>query len=197
MSGGAAACSWACASLSDDFVTTGSHAALRRSDDEPLAYHPGLVGMQRRLLASLLVPLAVLALGAAACSGSGGTSSTTSASAPTIAVTDSTSIGPVGTKPGVYLYVNAGLTVHMNVRADGGTMQVINKTGRDLPKPGFYLLDARDGSQINGKVVSSAPVPNGDTKDFKVTFDKTLDVSNIGLLILTMGADNYGAFVNT
>jgi hypothetical protein len=142
-----------------------------------------------------VVPLAALALGAAACSGSSA-SPQTSARTATAAATESTSSVPVGTHPGVYEYQNAGLTVHMNIARDGGTMQVVNKTGRDLPKPGFYLLDARDGSQIDGKVDSSAPVPDGGTKQFHVTFAKPIDDSNIGLVILTMGPDNYGAFVN-
>jgi hypothetical protein len=87
---------------------------------------------------------------------------------------------------GTYEYVNAGLRVV--VRIDG--------TDRELPRPDLYILDARDGTEIQVGVVDPAPIPAGETGTFDATFEG-IEVRNIGLLILLFGRDNYGAFVRT
>lgn len=94
---------------------------------------------------------------------------------------------------GLYEYVNAGLTATFDVNAD--TLAIQNKTGRELPKPDLYVLTADKGARIDGKVVDAAPVPDGQTVTFDVSFPPAFDLKNVGLLILLMGSDNYGAFV--
>lgn len=135
---------------------------------------------------------ALLAFGAAACDGVG--ADPDGGSTPTESPTDD---GPttVGTTKGEYEYRNAGLTAEMKLKGDQGTLEIANETGFDLPKPGFYILDARDGSVVEGKVVASEPVPDGATKSFDVSFSPPIELKNIGLVILLMGDDNYGAFV--
>jgi hypothetical protein len=98
--------------------------------------------------------------------------------------------GPSGT--GIYRYVNAGLTATLDLEA--GTLEIVNETGRDLPEPDFYVLDARDGAQTDGKVEASTDVSAGETKTFDVTLNG-IAVKDIGLAVLLMGRDNYGAFV--
>ncbi|HZD16522.1 MAG TPA: hypothetical protein VE669_00115 [Actinomycetota bacterium] len=102
--------------------------------------------------------------------------------------------GPPGTA--VYSYANAGLEVELDIDGNEGTLEVDNGTGRELPPPGFYLLDARDGSRIDGEVTDPAPIPDGRTAAFDVSFTG-VEVRNIGLVILLLGQDNYGAFVRT
>jgi len=98
--------------------------------------------------------------------------------------------GPTGT--GVYRYVNAGLTATLDL--EDGTLEIENETGHDLEAPDFYVLDARDGVQTDGKVDASTPVPAGETKTFDVTLNG-IAVKDIGLAVLLIGHDNYGAFV--
>ena len=105
--------------------------------------------------------------------------------------------GPTGTisiPPGssVYRYVNAGLQAVLDLDTD--TLEIRNETGSELGKPGFYVLDARDGSQVDGQVVDPAPVPEGETATFDVALDG-IELRNIGLVVLLMGPDNLGAFV--
>lgn len=100
--------------------------------------------------------------------------------------------GPPGTA--LYLYVNAGLTATMHLDGNTGTLEIDNATGRELAKPSFYILDARDGTQIDGAVDGATTVPDGETATFDVSYGG-LDIKNIGLLVLLMGRDNYGAFV--
>jgi hypothetical protein len=136
----------------------------------------------------------VLAL--AACTGSGGPQATSPSGGPGSTSgpptpTESFS-GPPGTA--LYRYVNAGLTATMQLDGNTGTLEIDNATGRELAMPSFYILDARDGTRIEGTVDGATTVPDGQTDTFDVSYGG-LDIKNIGLLVLLMGHDNYGAFV--
>jgi hypothetical protein len=140
----------------------------------------------------------VFVLALAACTGSGspktspsGTSGTTGGTTGPPTPTESFS-GPPGTA--LYKYVNAGLTATMQLDGNTGTLEIDNATGRELAKPSFYILDARDGHQVDGTVDGGTTVPDGQTATFDVSYSG-LDIKNIGLLVLLMGRDNYGAFV--
>lgn len=125
--------------------------------------------------------------------GTGGTGATgaTGETGPSPAVTFT---GPPGT--GVYEYANAGLKVTLEIDRNEGTLTIENGTGRELPEPDFYILDARDGSRIEGEVLDPAPIPAGQTATYDAAF-RGIEVRNIGLVILLLGEDNYGAFVRT
>ena len=123
-----------------------------------------------------------------------GTTSTGTGSSDTGPTPAVTFTGAPGT--GTYEYANAGLRVSVQIDGAEGTMQVDNGTDHDLPKPGFYILDARDGTEIDGTVTAPQTVAAGDEATFDISFSG-IDVENIGLLILLFGRDNYGAFVRT
>ena len=132
---------------------------------------------------------------AAGCSGSGeGTTTPTPSHGGSVSAP---SESPVTAQPGtaVYEYVNAGLTATMDLKGNTGTLEIVNKTGRQLPKPDFYILDARDATRIDGRVLDAAPVPDGITATFDVSFAPVIELKNIGFLVLLMGNDNYGGFV--
>lgn len=94
----------------------------------------------------------------------------------------------------IYHYANAGLSATLQLEGDKGTLTIQNATGRELSPPGFYILDARDGKRIDGTVDAPGPVPDGQTGTFHVSFSG-LEDKNIGLVVLMIGPDNYGAFV--
>lgn len=144
--------------------------------------------------AALALVLAVL-LGACTSRGGDGGNHTASASGSAGGGTESPTgsfSGPPGTA--LYAYSNAGLTATMHLEGNTGTLEVHNGTGRELPKPSFYILDARDGHQVDGQVDGATSIPDGETRTFDVSYSG-LDLKNIGLLVLLMGRDNYGAFV--
>ena len=95
-----------------------------------------------------------------------------------------------------YEYVNAGLKVTMDIDGTAGTLEVENDTDHEVGKPGFYLLDARTGAQLDGSVTGGSPVAAGDTGSFDVSF-AGIQIREIGLVVLLLGRDNYGAFVRT
>jgi hypothetical protein len=104
---------------------------------------------------------------------------------------EATGTGPPGTA--VYRYANPGLLATMSLDGDSGTLAIENDTGRELPPPGFYILDARTGDRVGGEVKDPTSIPNGETKTFKISFGG-LAIKDIGLVILLVGHDNYGAF---
>jgi hypothetical protein len=139
---------------------------------------------------ALLVLAALLAAG---CTGEGddGGSPGPASSAPATA----TETTPVAVR-GAYSYSNAGLRASVRFEPGGGAvLEIENDTGRTLPKPGLYVENASTGKEIDGKVESSAAIPDGETSTFDVTFPPEVRPDTIGLLILLIGSDNYGAFV--
>ncbi len=144
---------------------------------------------RRALVASLIV--GTLVAGACTKNGSEPKATGTGGSGGGSPTPVQTATGPPGTA--VYRYANVGLVATMSLNGDSGTLSIQNGTGRDLPAPGFYLLEARDGKRMNGEVKGAAPVPTGATESFHVSIPK-LNIDDIGLVILLMGHDNYGAF---
>jgi hypothetical protein len=104
---------------------------------------------------------------------------------------EATATGPPGTA--VYRYANPGLLATMSLDGDSGTLTIENDTGGELPPPGFYILDARTGDRVSGEVKDPTVIPNGQMKTFRVSF-LGLGIKDIGLVILLIGHDNYGAF---
>jgi hypothetical protein len=95
-----------------------------------------------------------------------------------------------------YSCSNAGLNARVKFEAGGkATLTIENDTGRILPKPALYVEHAATGREIAGRVVSSTAIPDGKTSTFDVTFPPEVRPDTIGLLILLIGPDNYGAFV--
>lgn len=149
--------------------------------------------MPHRMKPTVRAAALLLAIGvAAACTGSGGggggsTPPVTPSQSPVATIT-----GPPGAL--IYHYANTGLTATLQLEGDTGTLTIANATGRQLGPPDFYLLDARDGKRIDGTVESPSPVPDGQTDTFRVSFGG-LEDKHIGLVVLLIGQDNYGAFV--
>jgi hypothetical protein len=104
---------------------------------------------------------------------------------------EATATGPPGTA--VYRYANPGLVATMSLDGDSGTLTIENDTGGELPPPGFYILDASTGDRASGEVKDPTVIPNGEMKTFRVSLSG-VGVKDIGLVILVMGHDNYGAF---
>ncbi len=141
-----------------------------------------------------VVPLVLAALLLCACTGDSGAkqSPTPSTQTGTGAPQPTRTIAP---KAGEYTYENAGVVAILKYAPAKSTLTVQNHTGAEIPAPGIYMLDARDGHRIAGTVQNTAPVATGSSQDFTVTFASQLEQANVGLMILLIGHANYGAFV--
>lgn len=153
---------------------------------------PRLMKATGRLFALVLV-LGVLG---SACTDRGDGASGRTSGPPGPAGQSPTAVVTSGAPPGtaVYVYQNAGLTATLDLDGNTGTLQIDNQTGRELAPPSFYILDARDGHHVDGRVDGATTTPDGQTTDFDVSYSG-LELKNIGLLVLLIGPDNYGAFV--
>jgi hypothetical protein len=137
---------------------------------------------------SRVVPGAlVVAIALTACTGS----KPSKQHEPTTGPTATISAAPGST---VYRYVNEGLTATMVLQGRTGSLEIDNRTGTEVGKPGFYVLNAVDGHRVDGSVSDAVPLPNGKDESFHVSLG-SVEIKDIGLLVLLLGRDNYGAFV--
>lgn len=135
------------------------------------------------------IGLLVLLAGAAACT-SGGSSGGTGSGGPS----NSASETPVASAT-AYTYARAGVSASLRYTPGGGVLTVTNKSGGDLPPPGVYLLRADDGRRVEGRLSPADPLPDGATRTYRVTFATALARRDVGLVLLLIGRDNYGAFI--
>lgn len=133
----------------------------------------------RAVTAALL--LALLYPGGAACTSSNGKTSVSPS--PSLEVA-----------PGAYVYRAKGIEATFELSGGSGTLSVFNGTGFPFDDPGVYLLDARDGSRVDAEVIGTAPVPDGETREFDVTIAGAPRAKNIGLIALLEGDADLGAF---
>ena len=140
----------------------------------------------RRLPVGLLV---LLAVGTAACTSGG---SADGAKGP-----EPSNVGsgtPVASAT-AYTYARGGVSANLRYTPGDGVLTVTNRSGGDLPAPGVYLLRADDGRRVEGRVSAADPLLDGATRTYRVTFATALASRNVGLILLLIGRDNYGAFI--
>lgn len=94
-----------------------------------------------------------------------------------------------------YTYTRAGVSAELRYRLGGGVLTVTNRSGGDLPSPGIYLLRADDGTRIDARLSAANPLTDGSTRTYTVTFASSLAPRDVGLILLLIGRDNYGAFI--
>jgi hypothetical protein len=127
---------------------------------------------------------------AAACTGGGATSSTRT---PTVAPSSAIPIGPVHFQPGEYRYVFGGVTASLSFHGSAATLDVTNASGAELAAPGVYVV-LGTGEHVDGTLAGAAPIADGGSATFQVTFPNQVTSKTIGLVILLFGDSNYGAF---
>jgi hypothetical protein len=107
----------------------------------------------------------------------------------------STSPPPV-TSAESYVFTDAaGIEARLTLEDEGGELTVRNASGGVLPKPGLFVLDARDGARTAWRVVDAAPVPAGERASFRVDRPPAPEARHIGLVVLLLGGEDLGAFV--
>jgi hypothetical protein len=144
------------------------------------------VSAPRRIL-PLIVLVPVLILGVA-CTGDGNDEPTrTPAASPTSPVPT----GPVRFEPGHYRYEFGGVTADLVFDGSGATLDVTNASGAELAAPSLYVIDG-SGAHQDGVVTDAAPIPDGESATFDVTFPDSVTDETIGLVDLLFGDSNYG-----
>ena len=149
---------------------------------------PGRVRPEGKLMRRFVVLVGVVAVLAAGCSNdSPGPSADPAGTLPS-------SPGGISGAPGSYTFGNYGVVAVLEPDGDEWKLTVTNKTEAGIAKPGLYALDARDGHRIEGKVQGSVPIKAGESAEFAASFGADFDPKQVGLIILLVGTDNWGAF---
>jgi hypothetical protein len=148
------------------------------------------------VLARRLVPLALTSLLAAAslaaCTSVGGEETPTvtpNATSPTGGPVAS-DIGDVEFAPGEFQYAFNDITARLSM--SGGTLEISNGSGAEVGAPSLSTVTIDDRT-VDLTVEDAAPIPDGGEATFTVTFPDGIDQETVGLIVLTLGEDNYGA----
>jgi hypothetical protein len=131
----------------------------------------------------------VVALGVA-CTGDGNDQPTRT---PAATPTSPLPTGPVHFEPGHYRYEYGGVIAELVFDGNAATMDVKNGTGAELATPALYVVDGL-GTQRDGIVADAAPIPDGESATFQVTFPDQVNEETIGLVVLLFGDSNWGDF---
>jgi hypothetical protein len=134
--------------------------------------------------------LVVLALAAVSCTGGSTTAETsaTSAGSPPPSVNVSATI-----VPGVWTYDLRGLKATFTWKESGQpTLSVKNGSGAEVGAPSIYVV-TQEQKYVDGSIDGAQPIADGASGDYTVTFPSDLQRDDVGLVVLTLGDENYGA----
>lgn len=135
----------------------------------------------------VLLGLALLTLSLAGCTGDG--------DPPAGAEESPRTSPPPATSADSYVFTDAaGIEARLTIEGEGARLTVENDTGAALPRPGVYVLDARDGARVDWTVVDPAGAPEGES-EWQVDRPAVPEPKHIGLVVLLFGGEDYGAFV--
>lgn len=95
-----------------------------------------------------------------------------------------------------YLYTSKeGLRALATFGGDTPSLEIENATGAPLAAPGLYVLDARTGEVIEVAVSPRRGVRDGVRREFTLRPDRDVAPGQIGLVVLTIGGEDRGAFL--
>ena len=105
----------------------------------------------------VMLGLAVATLALAAC--------TADADPPADAEGSPQTSPPPVTSTDSYVFTDAaGIEARITIEEEGAVLTVENDTGGTLPRPGVYVLDARDGTRVDWTVVEAAALSEGESE---------------------------------
>jgi hypothetical protein len=135
--------------------------------------------------------IVVVALAGVACTGG---SSTTETSAPTSAGGAPPSVNVSATiVPGEWTYDLRGLKATFTWKESGQpTLSVKNTSGAEVGAPAIYVV-TQEQKHVDGSIDGAQPIADGASSDDAVTFPSDLQRDDVGLVVLTLGDENYGA----
>jgi hypothetical protein len=94
--------------------------------------------------------------------------------------------------PGVWTYELRGLKATFTWKDSPATLSLDNGAGIDLGAPAIYVV-TQDQGRVDATVEGAAPLGDGATSDYTVTFPGDLMRDDIGLVVLELGGVNWGA----
>ena len=136
----------------------------------------------------LLVALAVVAVACTA-----GSSTATAPSAP-VGGSPPPSVNVQATiVPGVWTYDLRGLKASFTWKEGGQpTLDVKNASGAEVGAPAIYVV-TQEQKHVDGSIDGAQPIADGGSATYAVTFPSDFQRDDVGLVVLELGDENYGA----
>jgi hypothetical protein len=95
--------------------------------------------------------------------------------------------------PGVWTYDLRGLKATFTWKEGAQpTLTVKNGSGADVGAPAVYVV-TQEQEQVDGSIDEAQPIADGASGDYPVTFPGDLQREDVGLVVLELGNENYGA----
>jgi len=135
------------------------------------------------------VLIAMLVVAGAACTGG---SASTDATPPSSASPLPTTNVDAKIVPGVWTYDLRGLKATFTWRDGPPALTVKNGTGIEVGAPAVYVV-TQDQHRVDGSIDGSVPLADGAQGQYIVTFPGDLQREDVGLVVLELGDENWGA----
>ncbi len=137
-----------------------------------------------------MLTLAAFAAGAVACTGGDGAVDTSPGSdAPSDLPTTDANVTIV---PGEWIYEYLGVKVTFEWKDGPPMLTVKNASGAEIAAPAIYVV-TQDQRRIDGGIDGSIPLPDATTGQYTVTFPGHLQPADVGVIVLMLGDENWGA----
>lgn len=104
-----------------------------------------------------------------------------------------TSNQAVAFKPGAYRYTFHGVVASLTFDGSTGALDVANASGARLGAPSIYVITG-DASRYGVVIEGAAPIADGGSGSFAVSFPDAVTADTAGLIVLSFGSQNVGAF---
>ena len=135
----------------------------------------------------VMLGLAVATLALAAC--------TADADPPADAEGSPQTSPPPVTSTDSYVFTDAaGIEARITLEGEARCSPSRTTPAATLPRPGVYVLDARDGTRVDWTVVEAAALSEGES-EWQVERPTVPEAKHIGLVVMLFGGEDYGAFV--
>ena len=104
-----------------------------------------------------------------------------------------TSNAAVTFAPGKYRYTFNGIDATLTLDGSIGALEIQNASGAELAAPVIYAI-GQDGTRHDATIQDSAAIADGSSASLTVTFPDAVKADTVGLIVLSFGSDNLGAF---
>ncbi len=94
---------------------------------------------------------------------------------------------------GKYRYTFNGIVASLSLEGSTGALDIQNGSGAELAAPVIYAI-GQDGTRYDATVESAAAIADGASASLTVEFPGAIKPDTVGLIILSFGSDNVGAF---
>ena len=114
-------------------------------------------------------------------------------STPTASGGPVTSNAAVAFVPGEYRYTFNGIVATLSMDGSTGALDIQNASGAELAAPVVYAI-TDDAARHDATIEGAGPIVDGGSASLTAKFPDAVTADTAGLIVLSFGSDNVGAF---